>query len=307
MDDKELSSMFASFDDEELEFTKQDREKVFSKLKKQKHDKPSFFRLHIGKVLTASVLFIMFISFLTPLLSFDQENELASKNRDGFSILLMGKDPGNRTEVNILASYNQNSESIKLVSIPRDSYVSIVDAEGDMIIKDKLAHAYAYGGGPEAVMTTVSKLLRVPIDYYAVVETQGFVEIIDSLGGIDYEHEGNNHLDGEKVFDLLRERESISDGEIGREKRQVNVLQAVIRKLKEHETTSEINAASEHITSNLSFKKMKALVEDGNEKKFETFHLSEGMTEEFIDGVYYGKLDNTVLKQVSKELNDHLR
>ena len=57
---------------------------------------------------------------------------------------------------------------MKIVSIPRDSYTEIIGKE-----KDKINHAYAFGGINMAVKT-VENFLNIPVDHYIEVNMEGF-------------------------------------------------------------------------------------------------------------------------------------
>ena len=105
---------------------------------------------------------------------------------DNISVLFIGVDDSEdrkykssaRSDALILATFNKDLKSVKLLSIPRDSYVRIPDHG-----KDKITHAHSYGG-PATTIETVEKLLDIPVDYYVKMNFNAFVEVIDSLGGI---------------------------------------------------------------------------------------------------------------------------
>ena len=89
--------------------------------------------------------------------------------KDSISILIMGVDDSNirdfgeatRTDALILATFNVKDKSVKMVSIPRDSYVYIPEKEK----KDKITHAHVYGG-TEGTIETVEELFDIPVDYF---------------------------------------------------------------------------------------------------------------------------------------------
>ena len=126
---------------------------------------------------------------------------------------------------------------MKITSIPRDSYTEIV-GKGK---KDKINHAYAFGGIDMSVKT-VENFLDVPIDYYIEVNMEGFKDIVDAVGGIDINNDmdftidnvhypkGDLHLDGEKALLFTRMRYQDTRGDFGRQMRQRQVIQAVIKR-----------------------------------------------------------------------------
>lgn len=183
----------------------------------------------------------------TPL---DREGRGIKPNVDNVSVLIMGVDDSStrefdssaRTDALLVATFNKEANSIKLLSIPRDSYVYIPEVG----YKDKINHAHAFGG-PLATIETVEELLEIPIDFYVKINFDAFVDIVDALGGIDMYvpitfteqdskdrqnaislKEGYQHLNGEEALALARTRKIDSDYERG--KRQQEILKAIIKK-----------------------------------------------------------------------------
>ena len=118
---------------------------------------------------------------------------------DGISrvnILLMGLDyrdweegqkpDRSRTDTMILLTYDPLSNSAGMISIPRDLWVPIPGFEYNKInTAYYLGEVYNLpGGGPGLAMRTVEELLGVPIQYYAQVDFQAFVDFIDHIGGV---------------------------------------------------------------------------------------------------------------------------
>lgn len=145
-----------------------------------------------------------------------------------------------RSDVNILASINTQTRQVLLISTPRDYYVPLSISNG---APDKLTHAGIYG--VQVSMDTLSMLYEVPVDYYFRVNFNGFVDIIDALGGIevcsDYTfdtgnvqgyhfNEGWNTVNGEEALAFCRERYAFSSGDRQRGKNQMAVIQGVLNK-----------------------------------------------------------------------------
>ena len=107
--------------------------------------------------------------------------------KDSISILIMGVDDSNnvdfgeatRTDALILATFNVKDKSVKMVSIPRDSYVYIPEKKK----KDKITHAHVYGG-TEGTIETVEELFDIPVDYFFKLNFNAFIDVVDALGGI---------------------------------------------------------------------------------------------------------------------------
>ncbi len=86
-----------------------------------------------------------------------------------------------RADTIMVASVNQAKKSIKLISIPRDTYVEVPDYG-----KTKINHSYAYGKESLAIKT-INKNFGLNITDYATIDFSGLIHIINSIGGIDVE------------------------------------------------------------------------------------------------------------------------
>ena len=154
------------------------------------------------------------------------------------NILLLGIDARSpnersRTDTIMILSFDDKTKEASLLSIPRDSRVTIPDRG-----LDKINHAHAFGGVPLTIKT-VEDFLDVPIHYYARINFDGFEKIINDLGGVTINVEshvarnskelesGLQRLDGAQALAYVRDRRSDSD--IARVKRQQKFLKAVAK------------------------------------------------------------------------------
>jgi LCP family protein required for cell wall assembly len=105
------------------------------------------------------------------------------------NILVMGVDSNGRntqrflntrSDTMMIVSINPSTKKVAIVSIPRDSRVTIAGGHGD----DKINSAHAYGG-PELAVETVNDNFGVPIDKYVVVDAQGLKRLAEIVGPID--------------------------------------------------------------------------------------------------------------------------
>ncbi|MFY4670307.1 LytR family transcriptional regulator [Bacillus anthracis] len=170
-----------------------------------------------------------------------RDGKVDISDKKPISILLMGVDQRGadqgRSDSLMLFTLNPKSNSMKIISIPRDSYTEIV-GKGK---KDKINHAYAFGGIDMAVKT-VENFLDIPVDHYIEVNMEGFKDIVDAVGGVDINNDmsfkmdgfdypkGDLHLNGEKALVYSRMRYADQRGDFGRQMRQRQVIQAVIKK-----------------------------------------------------------------------------
>ena len=164
------------------------------------------------------------------------------------NVLLLGIDDGDseaaetepkRTDAMIIASFDPDEHKISLLSLPRDTMLILPGHNS----YEKLNAAYAYGGVAMAKQS-IANLLRIPIHYYALLNWQGFIEVINLIGGVDlyvdkdmhYEDpyanlkidikHGYQHLDGAKSGQYVRFRTD-ELGDIGRVQRQQKFLKAL--------------------------------------------------------------------------------
>ncbi len=86
---------------------------------------------------------------------------------------------GNRSDCIIIASINNSTKEIKLISVYRDTYVNIEDYG-----LDKITHAYSYGG-PELALKTLNENLDLNITEFVTVNFDALADAINSIGGVD--------------------------------------------------------------------------------------------------------------------------
>ncbi len=203
-------------------------------------------------------------SILDTLKSITSNRPLSLKGTDEgrINILLLGiagkgKAGQNLTDTIMIASLDTKTGKVALISIPRDLYVRVADSDTRM----KINSIYQYGiasagsekGAAELVEKTVEEILGLPINYYAILNFDGFKEVIDSIGGVNimnerdiydasypgpnYSYEtfelkkGFHNLDGATALKYVRERHNDPEGDFGRAKRQQQVMQAAKNKI----------------------------------------------------------------------------
>lgn len=145
---------------------------------------------------------------------------------------------GNRSDCIIIASINNKTKEVKLVSVYRDTYVQI---EGHGL--DKITHAYSYGEAPLAIKT-LNENLDLNIKEFVTVNFDAVKEIIDDIGGISMEitseevshipgltKAGTYNLTGEQALAYARIRYA-TGGDYKRTERMRDVLTAVANKVK---------------------------------------------------------------------------
>lgn len=145
-----------------------------------------------------------------------------------------------RSDVNMLITVNPETKKVLVVSVPRDSYFAI-GGDGNWGM-DKLTHAGIYG--IRASEETLERAFDVDIDYYVKMNFTSFMQIIDAIGGIELDNptafatfddkyfpQGTISLDSEDALSYVRERKQLEDGDLGRQKNQMRVIEATFRKI----------------------------------------------------------------------------
>jgi polyisoprenyl-teichoic acid--peptidoglycan teichoic acid transferase len=157
----------------------------------------------------------------------------------GTNILLLGSDARgeekSRADTIMIAHYNEDKGTYKLTSIMRDTYVDIPGHD-----KNKINAAFAIGG-PELMRKTIKENFDIDLQYYAIVDFEGFVQLIDEAfpEGVEVNVEkkmseyidvvlepGLQKLDGEHLLGYVRFRHD-AVGDFGRVKRQQEVVKVV--------------------------------------------------------------------------------
>lgn len=111
---------------------------------------------------------------------------VGSDSRDGLSDedkqdLGTGDAEGKRTDT-IMVLYVPEEGTPSIVSVPRDSYVSVPGMGKNKI---NAAFATAAGGGPATLVQTFEQASDVRIDHYVEIGFSGFVDIVDAVGGVE--------------------------------------------------------------------------------------------------------------------------
>ena len=189
------------------------------------------------------------------------------KDQRPISVLLLGTDTGDlgrsdtgRTDTIIIATINPQTKRVSLTSIPRDTQVKVAGGKNSY---DKINSAYTIGGVTTAV-ETIQDTLDVPIDYYVLINMGGLTKIVNALGGIEitplltFQYENANvikdqtvTLNGAQALDYSRMRYDDPEGDYGRQKRQKQVIEALINKAMSISSISSYEKLLKTIESNM--------------------------------------------------------
>ena len=200
------------------------------------------------------------------------------------------------SDVNIIMAVNPNTKKILLVHIPRDYYVQVHGTTG---LKDKLTHT-GTRGGINLSMKTVEDLLEIDIPYYARVNFNSVVNLVDAVGGIDIYNDQNKtfscwtdrsckftpgtnyNVNGKCALAFTRERHAYSEGDRHRGENQEQVISLVLKKLTSSTTLLTnfddiLSAMNGTFETNLISEEIEALVKmqlsDMSTWSIETYNL----------------------------------
>lgn len=190
-----------------------------------------------------------------------------------YTVFLAATDKaGTLTDVMMLLCYDTNSQTVGVVSIPRDTLVA--REKGN-------PHLVYGGGGVEQRIKDVSNMLGVPIDCYVKVNIKGFIRLVDYLKGVDFYvpcnmnyddpaqdlsihfKKGQQHLNGQQAMEVARFRKN-NDGsgysDVGRTETQQKLLIALAKKVLSWDSLTKINGFVEifndNVTTDLSLNEM---------------------------------------------------
>lgn len=165
------------------------------------------------------------------------------------SILVLGVDQGlegrndkGNSDTIILVTVNPTTKKATMTSIPRDTLTEILgETSSTSYYMFKVNSAYQFGGSSGSVKT-VSAMLNVPINYYVEVNMKALESLVNALGGVDVNvpfsfsydwcdfKKGKQHLDGRHAIAYARMRYDDPRGDYGRQLRQRQIIQAVVKK-----------------------------------------------------------------------------
>ncbi|MFA6383282.1 MAG: LCP family protein [Parcubacteria group bacterium] len=204
-------------------------------------------------------------SFLETVKSLTTDNsiDLGSADPNRINILLLGMagkgKPGQYlTDTIMIMSIDRKTNRVAMLSIPRDLYVTIPNTG----YQNKINTVYQLGMNSaknsgtntiDPLLAVIKSITALDIDYWAVLNFDGFRKAIDDIGGINivnekdlydarypgpnYSYEifelkkGFHHLDGATALKYARERHNDPQSDFGRAKRQQEIMQAVKNKI----------------------------------------------------------------------------
>jgi len=256
--------------------------------------------------------------------------ERLSKKSNRINIIAFGLNES-LADTMMFISYDPDSTSVDIISIPRDTYHVV---EGYNSLGQKKMNAI-YGlkevGGVNGMKTQISEFLGVPIDYYVKIDFQAVEAIVDVLGGyevrvpynMDYDDEwasptlhihlkkGYQTLNGADTVKFLRFRKNnsgtISEGDIQRIPRQQAFVNTMLQKALSSKLPSVINTAMKYVKTDMTLEEALSLGIgiSGMQAENIVFHTVEG-EDKMINGLSYwihdpASLENLLLTMYGYE------
>ncbi|WP_088007939.1 LCP family protein [Indiicoccus explosivorum] len=245
-------------------------------------------------------------------------DEIVLNERDPFSVLLLGVDEREndrgRSDTMIVLTINPDTASVNMLSIPRDTYTEI----SGLGMKDKINHAYAFGGIGMSV-SSVEQFLDIPIDYVIEVNMDGFRQTIDALDGVTIRNplafddfkEGEIQLDGEEALAYVRMRKQDPRGDFGRQDRQKLIIESIVKKCLSVDMLVKydelLDVVGENVKTNLTLKEMMDIRKhySAAASSISQIPVEKGHGE-IIGGIWYYLFDEAELLQIRMKLQQHL-
>ncbi|HFR3320522.1 TPA: LCP family protein [Streptococcus suis] len=253
------------------------------------------------------------------------------------TILLMGVDmdqatrggdwEGGRSDSMVLVTVNPKTKETNMMSLTRDIMVEIAEANGESSgTVEKLNHSYSYGQAPMAI-ATIEKMMDINIDRYIEINMDGLVELVDAVGGIEVnntlgfpisisEHEpaytsivqpGKQLVNGDQALVYARMRYDDPEGDIGRQRRQREVITAIIKKLLQLDGFTQykkiLTAISNNMRTNIEISPVtipNLLGYKDSVSKLNSYQLRG--VDQMVDAIYYQLPTSTHLLEMQNVL-----
>lgn len=246
--------------------------------------------------------------------------EIEHETENHTNILLIGVDGIENADTLMLLSLNRLSNSLAVLSIPRDTLITSDN-------QDNKISSLMSDGDAQKIIDAVTNNLEIPVNYYAMMNFEGFRNIIDTLDGVEFNvpvdmlyddpaqnlhislEKGLQILDGEKAEQLIRYRKGYPEGDIGRVGLQQNFIMELIKQkldIKYLQKTGELyNELSKNVVTNYPYAQITDDIKALNKiniNEIETFILP-GKTELGQAKLYYVVNDAELKTLIEKKFN----
>lgn len=209
--------------------------------KKGQNGRPKRKKKHIGRKIFLFILLLVIIAgiwfgyrtyknggglsgFLAAAVGHDENTR---KNLKEIKVLVMGVSTdidSELTDTIMVASYNPNTQTANLLSIPRDTFTGKNTSRATA--SQKINALYGMSKDPKKTLDAVNEITGLDIEYYVIVRTEALIKLVDAIGGVEFNvpidmkyddasqdlhinlKAGMQKLNGDKAEQLLRWRHS---------------------------------------------------------------------------------------------------
>ena len=256
---------------------------------------------------------------------------------DTIYVLLMGVSTdidSELTDTIMLCGYNPKTDQAMMLSIPRDTFIGKNKnrAKGS----DKINSLYAKG--PEATLEAVKEITGIDVEYYAVINNEMLIQMVDVIGGVEFDvpinmkyddptqdlhinlKKGLQKIDGEKAEQLLRFRHNndgssypveYGDNDFGRMRTQREFMKATVSQTIKLKNLPKINSISKtvfnNLETNLSLDDALAYVAYASDVDLENMPMEQlpGKSEQ-CNGLWLFTYNKTETKELVEQMQDRL-
>ena len=216
----------------------------------------------LSLVITLAVLAIIFVVFQLFSSNTGFQDALDSSGSGKINVLVVGVDKdGTRSDVNMLFSLDPKEKTVNLMSIPRDTRVEFKKGS-----HGKINACIGKQNGEELLIETVKDLTGMPIHNFCKVNFEGLRNIIDILGGVEFDvpmdmdyddpaqdlhihlKKGKQTLNGADAEGLLRFRKGYATGDLGR----IDMQQAFLKELINQKLSPKYNFKAVPVVKEIS-------------------------------------------------------
>lgn len=245
--------------------------------------------------------------------------DIFSDNKS-INILLLGVDQRKhdkgRSDTMILMSLNPKTDSMLMISIPRDTYVNIPGYG-----MDKINHAYAFGDIPLSIKT-VEETFDIPVHFYVKVNMQGFKEGINAIGGVTVTNDqafsqggedfpaGEIHLNGDEALKYIRMRKNDPRGDLGRNERQRSVIKAAMDRASSFTSITKIGdilgILGDNVKTDLNMDRIQTLFTDYRQTRNHIKTIEISGHGQMIGGIWYYMVPDEEISRVHNVITQHM-
>ncbi len=236
------------------------------------------------------------------------------------NVLVLATDKGRLlTDTVMVANVNTHTKSLNLMSIPRDTRITL--DSGSNVKLNSVYQREDEDKRPNLVKKKIEELIGLKLDYYVVIHPEGFRNVIDALGGVDfyvpqnmhYEdpsqdlyihlNEGMQHMDGNMAEQYVRYRSGYANADLGRIHAQQEFLKALYEQKLNAKTIAKLptiySQVKDDFKTNIGLSDISRLAKtlyNFNDATLNAYQLPS--TPQYIGGASYMVPDENAIKEL---------